>query len=462
MAEQRHSLSVLLIVHCLPPLEFSGTPAIAAAYARRLTARGLRVSVLYAAPAPAGATPLRIRTDEGGFTRYEIPPAPFLWLQWSLRDAAAATPGRAVLLDAVLDRCHPDLAHVLDLVNLPGEWAEALRARGVPLLRQVWNAEDLCGLIEPLAPPARAVVCPAPLTPGQCAECCFRQLVTLVLPAGTYPAHQLLERLAWVRAQRLGEFERLLSAKRQQAEQAFRRAYDRIVFPTASFRAFFERTLSLPPERTVVVEPGIDLREDRLPAPPESHGPVRFLFLGNLLAEKGIDDLAAVFSHPDLLRRSDYEVTLYGGGNAGALRGLLDCNPRVRYRGSYIPDRLPSILRGADVGLSPSRFETFHRVTREYQAAGLAVVGSTAFGIPEAVRDGGNGLLFEAGDVPGFRAAVLRLLDDRALLARLLDGARQTPVRTVDEEIGELLVQYEAVLAESRRRLVRSKEKGTS
>src|SRR5262249_53224098 len=96
-----------------------------------------------------------------------------------------------------------------------------------------------------------------------------------------------------------------------------------------------------------------------------------------------------------------------------------------------------------------SRFETFHRVTREYLIAGLPVIGSNTFGIPDVVRTGENGLLFEAGDVEGFRRAVLSVLDDRAYLARLTDGARATRIRTKADEIDDLLAQYNAIVSTS-------------
>jgi glycosyltransferase involved in cell wall biosynthesis len=443
MAEQPTNLCILLIVHGLPPADCSGTTAIAHAYARQLTARGLRVGVLYGGPPPDRNVPLRLFTDEHhGFRRYQIPPTPHLWQKWSIYDSAAAARERCAVLQDVLENLRPDLVHVVDLGNLPGEWASAIHARGIPLLRQVWNTEDLCGLVELLGARPPAVTCPAPLTPRQCAECCFRSMVSLTLPAGRYAAEELLGSLTALRTHHLAEFERHLVMKRQRAEDAFLHVYDRILFPTESFRRFFERTLPLPPERTAVHAPGIDLAMDRPATRPTPDGRVRFLFLGQLLSKKGLDDLVAVFSHPDLLRRADYELTLHGGGNAAVLRGLLAANPRVHYRGPFTAAQLPGILRDADVGLSPSRFETFHRVTREYQAAGLAVIGSIAFGIPEAVSREENGLLFAAGDVDGFRRAVLRLLDDRQLLARLREGAAHTPVRPVEQEVDELLDHY--------------------
>jgi len=119
----------------------------------------------------------------------------------------------------------------------------------------------------------------------------------------------------------------------------------------------------------------------------------------------------------------------------------------VHYRGGFATEELPSILNAADVGLSPSRFETFHRVTREYLIAGRPVIGSTAFGIPDVVRTGENGVIFEAGDVEGFRRAVLSVLDDRDYLARLTAGARATRIRTKEEEIDDLLAQYNAIVS---------------
>lgn len=146
--------------------------------------------------------------------------------------------------------------------------------------------------------------------------------------------------------------------------------------------------------------------------------------------------------------RKDYELLIHGGGDVEAMRGLLAINPQVRYGGPYKPEQLPGLLQSPDVGLSPSRFETFHRVTREYLKAGLPVLGSTAFGIPDIVRQERNGLLFDVGDACAFRQAVLRILDDRTLLARLSAGARETPVRSTEDELLDLCREYEGIRRE--------------
>jgi hypothetical protein len=110
MAEQPTTFCVLLIVHGLPPADCSGTLAIAHAYARQLTARGLRVGVLYGGPLPDRSPPLRMFTDEHhGFLRYQVPPTAHLWQKWSIYDSAAAAPERCTVLEEVLDDLRPDL-----------------------------------------------------------------------------------------------------------------------------------------------------------------------------------------------------------------------------------------------------------------------------------------------------------------------------------------------------------------
>nr|MDA8267314.1 glycosyltransferase family 1 protein [Actinomycetota bacterium] len=87
-------------------------------------------------------------------------------------------------------------------------------------------------------------------------------------------------------------------------------------------------------------------------------------------------------------------------------------------------------------------FETYHRVTREYLAAGLAVVGSTAFGITDIVVPGANGLSFDHAEPGSLVRAVTALADDRLLLSRLQSGARATAIRSVAEEVDDLQALY--------------------
>lgn len=71
----------------------------------------------------------------------------------------------------------------------------------------------------------------------------------------------------------------------------------------------------------------------------------------------------------------------------------------------------------ADVFVYPTRFDCAPLVVQEALAHGLPVVAPRIFALPELVRDGETGRLFEPGDIAAAVQAVIELLTDDALLA---------------------------------------------
>jgi glycosyltransferase involved in cell wall biosynthesis len=96
----------------------------------------------------------------------------------------------------------------------------------------------------------------------------------------------------------------------------------------------------------------------------------------------------------------------------------------VEFLGQVSDERLDRCYREASVFLLAPRavglhFEGFGLVFLEAGAHGLPVAATRTGGVPDAVRHGETGLLAEPEDVAGLADAVLRLLDDPALAARL-------------------------------------------
>ena len=88
---------------------------------------------------------------------------------------------------------------------------------------------------------------------------------------------------------------------------------------------------------------------------------------------------------------------------------------------------------------------TCHGVVFEALAFGKPVIGSRRGGIPEMIRDGENGLLFEP-DAPGeLRAALQALRDDRRR-SRLTEKARPSAAPFLD--MAEWIRTYEALYRE--------------
>jgi glycosyltransferase involved in cell wall biosynthesis len=446
--------SVLLVVHALPPEESSGSPLVADGYARALAAAGWTVTVMAMGPGAPSWDALVV-TRRGGepYERVAVHPTTGPGEAWTIDEpgrpapTTLPAPGRwsADPVDGVrrlLRRLQPDIVHVVDNVHLPLSIPEVASSLGIPVVRTVSCTEDLCALIAPVSPcSGPRGYCPAPLTVDRCAAC---------LQASANPAFAGFsatgEPSADLRRRRRAE--RLLGAKRARAVRQFTTVFDRVVFASERFRAYFEATLPLEPAKVRVIAMGVDLDlPDTLEHRSGASGlPLRFLFAAMADPAKGVAAAVETFGHPELTARGDWRLVLAGGGDRSAFGSVLQ-DPRVSDHGPYKPADLSALLAQADVGLAISVFETFHRTTREYLAGGLAVVGSTAFGITDAVVHGRNGLVFDHA-VPGsLRRAVVSLLDDPELVGRLRAGARGTAIRSVREEVDELQDLYRDVLA---------------
>lgn len=432
---------ILLINHALSPPEASGTPLITTGYAAGLSERGHDVHVLAPtdAPRPSGRRPGE------AFTRHEVPATARRWAEWALhdeRDGRAAGGGRTRAALDVVRAVDPDVVHVVDLVHLPSELPDDLAGR-VPLVRQVWNAEDVCGLIEPLGLHAGRARCPTPITPELCSECCTRVLGSVSLPAVTARIDQLLARIQEHRANVKEDFAAALRVKHEAARRRLVEVYDRLVFAAASFRDFLAASIPLDEHRTRVIPHGVRMPDGlRGVAHPDPTGTVTFVFLGNLTVRKGADVLGRAFASDRLTRRDDHRLVVHGDGDAGLLATARARHRDVRLAGGFGPADLPRILADATVGVVPSVFETFHRVTREVLAAGLPVIGTPAFGIPDVVEPGRNGTIVPAGDPEALALAVEAVLDDRPTLAHWIDGAAATAIRTPDDELDDLEALY--------------------
>ena len=142
------------------------------------------------------------------------------------------------------------------------------------------------------------------------------------------------------------------------------------------------------------------------------------LFVGVLERYKGIDTLAA--SWPRVAARLPAARLVVVG--KGSRRHLVE-RLGVEHVEQLRPEQVAARMDDSWVLLLPSRYEGLGRVVIESFARGRGVVGGRAGGILDLVREGGEGLLVEPGDVAGLAAALERVLSDRALAERLGEAA---------------------------------------
>jgi phosphatidylinositol alpha-1,6-mannosyltransferase len=112
-----------------------------------------------------------------------------------------------------------------------------------------------------------------------------------------------------------------------------------------------------------------------------------------------------------------------------------DLAGRVRLLGDVEDADVPALHRLAEVFLLPSRREAGDEVEGfgvslvEASASGLPVIGGRSGGIPEAVLEGGTGLLVDPDEPASIARALRRLLEDRELARRLGRRGREEVVR---------------------------------
>ena len=105
---------------------------------------------------------------------------------------------------------------------------------------------------------------------------------------------------------------------------------------------------------------------------------------------------------------------------------------------------MDTILARHDVLVVPSICEeTFSLVTREALQAGLPVIAARRGALPEVIRDGVNGLLFEAENADDLRRCLERLRTDTRLREQLTPAS--TPIRDPQAYAQDMEAVYEAV-----------------
>lgn len=161
-------------------------------------------------------------------------------------------------------------------------------------------------------------------------------------------------------------------------------------------------------------------------------------FVGRLVGDKGIGDLATAFLDQVAPRLPEARLLLAGDYERGdavgdEIRHRLAASPAVRLAG-FVRD--PATLFPAlDLVAFPSRREGFPNVPLEAAAAGVPTVGYAATGTVDAVVDGETGLLVPVGDRLRLGSVLLALATDAERRGKLAHAARRRAERDFGCEV---------------------------
>ncbi len=200
------------------------------------------------------------------------------------------------------------------------------------------------------------------------------------------------------------------------------------LFPVCRYTADHLVDLGIRRQRIRVIHNGVDCERFRpdagrsAPVSPAT-GP-RVLFVGRFTMVKGIGTLIGAI--PKIVREVPDVRFQFTGKTPPQLEEWFAPSAELRahleFLG-YVPDEaLPTLYAQATVAVAPSLYDSFPFSVLEAMASGAPIAASAVGGIPEAISDDEEGLLVEPGSAEQLARAVVRLLRDPALRARV--GAR--------------------------------------
>jgi len=185
----------------------------------------------------------------------------------------------------------------------------------------------------------------------------------------------------------------------------------------------------VPPEKIAIIPCGVqsdrfqidaDLRAfSQLFAEPSD---LVILYVGRLDAEKGLPHLLEALARV-LIVMPQARLVIAGKGalHQQLLQSAreLQISDRVSFAGYVQDEPLAALYRCADVLAVPSLYEPFGIVALEGMACGKPIVASDVGGLREIVVEGQTGLRVPPANAPALASALLKVLGDGDLAARL-------------------------------------------
>jgi glycosyltransferase involved in cell wall biosynthesis len=205
------------------------------------------------------------------------------------------------------------------------------------------------------------------------------------------------------------------------------------VLPVTKVLADHVEAAGVPEERIEVIANGIHLEAFPPPSPPSAsaNGELILGFVGFVRDWHGIDGLIRAMNAGDAPSLS---LVVVGEGPARpALERLaaeLGIGKRVRFTGLAPREEVPRLIASFDIALQPAAVPYASPLKIfEYMAAGRAIVAPDQPNIREVLEHGQTALLFDPARPGTMWDAILSLVNDADLRARLGAAARAEVVR---------------------------------
>ena len=159
------------------------------------------------------------------------------------------------------------------------------------------------------------------------------------------------------------------------------------------------------------------------------------LYFGRYSEEKGVRTLVEVAQQLPQI------PFIFAG--SGPLESLLAQAPNINNVGFQTGEALYTLIRRARFAVSPSEcYENCPLAVMESQMLGTPVLGANIGGIPELVRDGQTGELFESGNAEELKKKVLDLWTDKHKAMSYAENCDHVEFMSAGEYMERLMCHY--------------------
>jgi glycosyltransferase involved in cell wall biosynthesis len=364
--------------------------------AKELARRGWDVTVFHAAVKPtASKQPYEVvEWVEDGVRLIGVHNRPHGLFDLGNPDREINDPAISAAFERALEQVRPDVVHFHNLHNLGASLIDQVAARGVPAYFTTHNYWLVCPRVYLLND--KGSICAGPGDGSACAAC-----------VGSADVAGYQRRLAEIRSRAERGLTAILSVS-----DAVRRTLVNAGYPAELIDTVRQ---AMPHDAEIWEQVGRDRTPGRVAKD------LTVAFLGSAYPHKG----------PQLLieaaQRSQARINVKILGEvpdrfADQLKAL-DRRGNVELCGSFSPSEIGGLLRGVDAVALPSMWwDCAPLAAAECLAARTPVLVPRLGGLPEAIRDGIDGLTFDGLDVDDLARTLDRLASEPGLLEQLQAG----------------------------------------
>jgi len=231
--------------------------------------------------------------------------------------------------------------------------------------------------------------------------------------------------------------------------QAIAEADQIVVFSQFSRQLILKGVGSNFADKVKVIPPGVEnswFKVERKPSATK-----KILFWGRLEDEKGLPEIIYAMQKISKVFK-DMTLTLIGEGSrleqykaSVANYGLKD---RVEFTGWLSNREIQKLVTQSNLGLFPSRIESFGLSVVEAMAAGLPIVTASGGAIPENVKEGVTGMLVPINNADALTKAIISALENPQRAESLAKAAKMDVQKKFiwDKTADSLINLYQSTL----------------